>query len=163
MPDWIGRLFARAPLAFGLPLSVLVAYEALRWFSDWASAWPSLGALAAVVFFIIVPIELFADLSRPGARGFDRQAQASEGAPAFASGTARSASQGAARIAARCVVDPLTPREREVLELLLEGWRNADIAARHGLSPNTVRNHVYGIYQKTGAANRIELAAMAQE
>jgi DNA-binding NarL/FixJ family response regulator len=60
------------------------------------------------------------------------------------------------------VANPLTRRELEVLALLLEGWRNRDIAERLGLSPNTVKNHVYNVYQKTGAANRVELSSLGE-
>ena len=71
--------------------------------------------------------------------------------------------RGVSRIASRCVANPLTKREKEVLGLLLDGWRNQDIAERLGLSANTVKNHVYSVYQKTGAANRVELASLADE
>jgi DNA-binding NarL/FixJ family response regulator len=54
------------------------------------------------------------------------------------------------------VVEPLTPREREVLEALAEGLPNKAIAARLGISDQTVKFHVASICGKLGAANRTE-------
>ena len=149
VPAWVARLFGRGPLFFGLPLALLAIYEILRWASPAAADWPSLGPLAAVFFFALVTVELFrlsVGQARPAMEG---------------SGLASPEGELASRIAARCLAEPLTRRELEILALLLEGWRNGDIATRLGLSPNTVRNHVYGIYQKTGASNRMELRALA--
>ena len=52
--------------------------------------------------------------------------------------------------------EPLTPREVEVLELLAEGLPNRAIAARLGISDQTVKFHVASISGKLGAANRTD-------
>lgn len=57
----------------------------------------------------------------------------------------------------------LTPREREVLELLARGLGNATIAARLGLSPKTVGNHVSALFGKLGVATRAEAVVRARE
>ena len=51
-------------------------------------------------------------------------------------------------------VEPLTPRELQVLELLAEGLPNKAIAARLDISDQTVKFHVSSICGKLGAANR---------
>lgn len=52
--------------------------------------------------------------------------------------------------------DPLTERERQVLRLAGEGVKTAEIAARLGLGPGTVRNYLSEAIGKLGAENRIE-------
>lgn len=66
-----------------------------------------------------------------------------------------------ASIAESCGASPLTQRERSILVNLLGGLSNAEIGSKHGISPHTVKNHVYSIYQKTGAGSRKELYAFA--
>lgn len=53
---------------------------------------------------------------------------------------------------------PITPREREVAELITEGLRNEEIAARLVLTPGTVANHVAHIMAKLGAQSRVQVA-----
>ncbi len=57
--------------------------------------------------------------------------------------------------------DGLSPRELEVLALLVEGRTNAGIAEALFISRNTAANHVRSILQKTGSANRTEAAVYA--
>jgi len=56
----------------------------------------------------------------------------------------------------------LSRREREVLQLLVLGKSNRDIADRLFVSPNTVANHVRNILAKTRTRNRTEAAAYAR-
>lgn len=58
-------------------------------------------------------------------------------------------------------VEPLTPREHEVLELLSRGLNNRDIAARLGVAEITVRTHVGHVLGKLGVSNRVEAALYA--
>jgi len=55
----------------------------------------------------------------------------------------------------------LTPREREVLALLVEGLSNPDIAARLSVSRSTAAAHVSNILSKLGVANRAEAVSLA--
>jgi len=48
----------------------------------------------------------------------------------------------------------LTRREYDVLRALAEGWTNAQISTRLGISPNTVKYHLQLIYDKLGVSNR---------
>jgi DNA-binding NarL/FixJ family response regulator len=52
--------------------------------------------------------------------------------------------------------EPLTPREVQVLELLAEGLSNKTIAARLGISDQTVKFHIASLSAKLGAANRTD-------
>jgi DNA-binding NarL/FixJ family response regulator len=56
----------------------------------------------------------------------------------------------------------LSEREREVLDLIARGLKNADIAERLVLSPKTVRNHVTNILSKLHAADRAEAIVRAR-
>ena len=55
-----------------------------------------------------------------------------------------------------------TDREIEVLREILRGLTNAEIAARLGISENTVKIHVAHMLEKTGYPNRIVLAVQAR-
>jgi two-component system, NarL family, response regulator LiaR len=55
----------------------------------------------------------------------------------------------------------LTPREREVMSLLVQGLTNTEIAERLVLSLSTVKTHVSSIIAKLGASTRTEAAAIA--
>jgi DNA-binding NarL/FixJ family response regulator len=56
----------------------------------------------------------------------------------------------------------LSPREREVLDLLAAGVSNADIAKRLYLSPKTVRNHVSSVFSKLQVADRAQAIVRAR-
>jgi DNA-binding CsgD family transcriptional regulator len=58
-------------------------------------------------------------------------------------------------------LDVLTPREREVLELLANGLDGPGIAERLFLSPATVRNHIQHILAKLEVHSRVEAVALA--
>jgi DNA-binding NarL/FixJ family response regulator len=53
-----------------------------------------------------------------------------------------------------------TPREQEVLLLLLEGHTNKDIAQRLGISDYTARDHVSALLRKNEVKNRAQLIAL---
>lgn len=55
----------------------------------------------------------------------------------------------------------LTPREQEVLELLVQGFSNRRIAKRLGISEHTAKFHVNGILLKLGAGTRTEAVVIA--
>jgi DNA-binding NarL/FixJ family response regulator len=64
-------------------------------------------------------------------------------------------------VTAELLAGQLTPREREVLSLLVEGSDNAEIARRLAVSANTVRTHVQSILTKLGVRSRLQAAAFA--
>jgi len=60
-------------------------------------------------------------------------------------------------------MNPLSPREREVLAASTETATIAGLAVRLSLSEGTVRNHLSAAIQKVGARNRAEAARIAEE
>jgi DNA-binding NarL/FixJ family response regulator len=57
----------------------------------------------------------------------------------------------------------LTPRERQVLRAVCEGLANKEIAARLGLSENTVKSFLQQLFGKTGVRTRAQLVGAAIE
>ena len=55
----------------------------------------------------------------------------------------------------------LSPRQQEVLDSLVKGFNNTEIANQLGISKTVVKEHVEGLLVKLGAANRTEAAAIA--
>jgi len=61
-------------------------------------------------------------------------------------------------LTAAAEVEDLTPREREILELLADGFPNKEIADRVGVSDGTVRWHLRHVYDKLHVRSRTEAA-----
>ena len=59
------------------------------------------------------------------------------------------------------ILPKLTGRQREVLDSMTRGLTNQDIATQLGISMPSVRDHLQGIFDKLGAANRAEAVAIA--
>ncbi len=59
--------------------------------------------------------------------------------------------------------ESLTERERQIVSLLSQGLRNAEIGTRLGISEKTVRNHLISVYDKLGVADRLELLAFCYD
>lgn len=57
----------------------------------------------------------------------------------------------------------LTEREIEVLKVLATGAKNSDIARSLSLSPHTIKTHIYNIFKKINASNRLQAVNWAQE
>lgn len=57
----------------------------------------------------------------------------------------------------------LTPRERDVIAMVVAGCANGEIAHRFTVREDTVKHHLTRIYDKVGAANRLELVLMAAQ
>ncbi len=56
--------------------------------------------------------------------------------------------------------EPLTPREREVLQMISAGLGNKEIAGRLSISEHTVKFHVASILGKLGASSRTEAVSI---
>lgn len=60
-------------------------------------------------------------------------------------------------------IPALTPRELEVVNCIVRGCSNRDIAQQFQLSEETVKRHLSNIFEKTGVSTRLELALYAIE
>lgn len=58
--------------------------------------------------------------------------------------------------------EPLSPREAEVVDLVVAGHRNKEIAHRLGVTEGTVKTHLHNIYAKLGVTSRTQLAYVAR-
>jgi DNA-binding NarL/FixJ family response regulator len=59
--------------------------------------------------------------------------------------------------------NPLTPREREVFELVRQGLSNREIARTLWISESTAKVHVHHILEKLGVRSRTEAATLGPE
>ena len=57
---------------------------------------------------------------------------------------------------AAALLQTLTPREQEVLELVASGQTSASIGGELGIALPTVKRHLVNIYDKLGTANRVQ-------
>jgi DNA-binding NarL/FixJ family response regulator len=114
---------------------------------------------------------------RAGARGYvtktisgEELAQAiervAEGDAVFSprlAGFALDAFRGGERVGGDVELDELTPREREVLQLIARGYMYKEIAARLNLSVKTVESHVSSVLRKLQLSSRHELTRWATQ
>ena len=56
---------------------------------------------------------------------------------------------------------PLSQREREIVGLIAQGYKNRELAERLFISEQTVKNHLHNIFDKVGVSDRLELALYA--
>jgi DNA-binding CsgD family transcriptional regulator len=54
----------------------------------------------------------------------------------------------------------ISHRERDIIEMMARGFSNSAIADKLFISTVTVKNHIYHIYRKTGAENKVQLLNM---
>jgi DNA-binding NarL/FixJ family response regulator len=56
---------------------------------------------------------------------------------------------------------PLSNREREIVALVAQGYKNKEMAEKMFISEQTVKNHLHNIFDKLGVSDRLELALFA--
>jgi DNA-binding NarL/FixJ family response regulator len=56
---------------------------------------------------------------------------------------------------------PLSQREREIVALVAQGYKNKEMAEKMFISEQTVKNHLHNIFDKLGVSDRLELALYA--
>lgn len=130
----------------------LVVVELARWLgwrfplgarpADWATA-------AAALVFLVVGLAVD---RRGRVRSFASQAQAGDG----------QAPRAIAPVGPG-MVEALTPRELELLASLAAGLSNAEIAAKHFVTANTVKTHLRQIYGKLEVTRRVQAVRRARD
>ena len=58
-------------------------------------------------------------------------------------------------------IDSLTPRQREILVDISQGFTNNDISVKYGIALPTVKDHIRLLFEKLGVSNRAEAASLA--
>jgi DNA-binding NarL/FixJ family response regulator len=80
--------------------------------------------------------------------------QFSTGMEGSGSGSGGAGSKGRER-------SPLSTREREIVALVAQGYKNKEMAEKMFISEQTVKNHLHNIFDKLGVSDRLELALYA--
>jgi two-component system nitrate/nitrite response regulator NarL len=75
--------------------------------------------------------------------------------------TGSGAGTGGARLGLREQGAALSQREREIVVLVAQGFKNKEMAERMFISEQTVKNHLHNIFDKLGVSDRLELALYA--
>ena len=152
MPVLDGVEATRAIVAEGVGTEVLV----LTSFSDHARIDAAIGAGAVGYLLKDAEPEALLDGIRAVARGESPlDPRAARRLLARASGSDAGRASGTS-------VQDLSPREAEVLRLVVEGLLNKQIAARLGITERTVKAHLTSAYQRIGVADRTQAALWAQ-
>ncbi|MDE3195243.1 MAG: response regulator transcription factor [Acidobacteriota bacterium] len=71
------------------------------------------------------------------------------------------ASSPSSRLGVRDQSSALSQREREIVILVAQGFKNKEMAERMFISEQTVKNHLHNIFDKLGVSDRLELALYA--
>jgi two-component system, NarL family, response regulator YdfI len=155
--------------ALGVPL-VLLADDPARWLAD-----PLPPGVRAVLPRNVTPAEMVGAIEAVAAGLYvfhpsdvdsvpmlrPREGDmAPELAPPLTESFAEPGSPAHADLARAGVVEHLTPREIEVLQLLSEGLGNKEIASRLNISEHTAKFHVASIMGKLGATSRTEAVTL---
>lgn len=152
-------------IVLALFFAVVVLGGAMDLVFDRPTTWRSLHVLFEVALILFSLI--FAVLMLRGWQRTTDELRSAEQALAIRSGerdewraSAQRALEGMGRaIDRQFQLWQLTPAEREVALMLLQGFGHKEIAARTGRSERTVRQHGVTVYEKSGLAGRAELAA----
>ncbi len=83
--------------------------------------------------------------------------------PALAAAMLRDLASGTNRPVPHDILEELTPRERQILELVALAQSNKEIGLKLGMTEKTVKHHMTNILQKLQVKNRVEAALLAQK
>ena len=142
----------------GLNLGV---QDALNYFADKANYIPGFRMLTLVIGFNPINLSRTDRTAAPGEVPLNYLGRL---ARAFGQDTSRTAPQaGSPTVVVPGLVEQLSGRELEVLQLLAAGRQNQEIAEELVVALSTVKKHVTHILDKLGATNRTQATARARE
>jgi ATP/maltotriose-dependent transcriptional regulator MalT len=121
--------------------------------ADWATA-------AAALVFLLLGLAVS---SRARRRGLDPEAPRSHDGGTMLPDRAAVPTAAPPTGVGAALIEPLTPREVEILASLAAGLSNAEIAARHFVTANTVKTHLRQIYGKLEVARRVQAVQRARQ
>lgn len=75
--------------------------------------------------------------------------------------TSQEAASGGVQVSKGRERSPLSQREREIVALVAQGYKNKEMAEKMFISEQTVKNHLHNIFDKLGVSDRLELALYA--
>jgi DNA-binding NarL/FixJ family response regulator len=79
----------------------------------------------------------------------------------FAAGDERGTAPAPPAVTRERERSPLSQREREIVALVAQGFKNKEMAEKMFISEQTVKNHLHNIFDKLGVSDRLELALYA--
>ncbi len=146
--------------------AILIAASSLRLDLS-ASAWPAPGRLAAMSSWLLKTQSRLPKRRQPCST-----ASSAATSPGLSWWTVSAASPGDSdlcsaptsppcrlpiRVGTR-VRDRLTPKEMQIVALIVQGCKNKEIATQLGTKEQVIKNYLRTIYDKTGVSDRLELA-----
>jgi two-component system nitrate/nitrite response regulator NarL len=155
-PD-IALLDVRMPGLSGIEVLEAVVADALPTRIVLLSGYPDPGAVYRA---LTAGAAGFLDKSAPGEEICERLLAVARGETVLAP-EVQSELAGQLRTRAQPDAPLLSPREREILQLIAAGELAPDIAHKLGLSPATVRTHLQHLYEKLGVSDRAAAVAAA--
>lgn len=161
--EYAGEFADRVDLGVELAADVLLADNDARADSDWHA----LAELPIPVVLLLATPEpgLVTSALRAGIRGVlpadATPAEIEAAVQAVHAGLVVSAPEFVHEPETAVLLDPLSDRELEVLDLVAEGLSNKLIAHRLNISEHTVKTHVASIFGKLGASSRTEAVSQA--
>jgi DNA-binding CsgD family transcriptional regulator len=171
--DWNSWAYAWLLLAAGLGLGALLANRSRGWPQpvNQISTGVVIGALALFILFgaiaggrfVLVMAPILLVLGGLALRWLSREAIFPEYI-LRGFGNWDAAHTGlASPLDQSLLIEPLSPRELEVLQLIDQGLSNAEIAGRLVVAPSTVKTHINNIYGKLGVRTRLQALKRAEE
>ncbi|MBA7712508.1 Transcriptional regulatory protein DegU [subsurface metagenome] len=121
----------------------------------------ALKAQAAACLAKEITADQLVDTVRRVARGEHPINESLTARPKVAEQVLRQFQELSLRSEAEAFISPLTPREMEILNYIAQGYLNKEIAAKLGISQQTIKNHVTSILRKLNANARTEAVVIA--